>query len=111
MAVLDAHPATVAIDSLLIDTGPARITGHGTLTVRGPGDAQGSATLRATGIDAAMKELSADPEGQKALGMLIFLKGLAKPEGDALVWHLVFDGQKLLVNGNDVSAMAPPAPK
>ncbi len=111
MAVLDAHPATVAIDSLLIDTGPARITGHGTLTVRGPGDAQGSATLRATGIDAAMKELSADPEGQKALGMLIFLKGLAKPEGDALVWHLVFDGQKLLVNGNDVSALAPNAPK
>ena len=111
MAVLDGHPATVAIDSLLIDTGPARITGHGTLTVRGPGEAQGSATLRATGIDAAMKELSADPEGQQALGMLVFLKGLAKPEGDALVWHLVFDGQKLLVNGNDVSAMAPPAPK
>ncbi len=111
MAVLDAHPATVAIDELAIDTGPARISGHGTLTVHGPGDAQGTATLRATGIDVAMKELSADPQGQQALGMLIFLKGLAKPEGDALVWHLVFDGQKLLVNGNDVSALAPEAPK
>jgi hypothetical protein len=111
MAVLDAHPATVAIDSLLIDTGPARITGHGTLTVRGPGDAQGSATLRATGLDAAIKELSADPGGQQALGMLIFLKGLGKPEGDAVVWRLVFDGHKLLVNGNDISTLAPQAPK
>ncbi len=108
MTVLNAHAPTLAIDELSIDTGPARITGHGEITVRGPGDAHGTATVRATGLDQAMQLLSADPEGKQALAGLIFLKGLGKPDGDAMVWDIVYDGQKLLVNGNDLSAMAPP---
>lgn len=107
MAVLDAHPPTIAIDDVAIDTGPAHITGHGQLTVQGPGAAKGTATVRATGLDEAMKQLSADPQGKQALAGLIFLKGLGKPDGDAMVWDIVYDGQKLLVNGNDISAMAP----
>jgi hypothetical protein len=114
MTVLNAHPATLAIDRLAIDTGPARITGHGRLTSSGPGQAQGTATVRATGLDAAIKELAADPQAHQVLAGLLFLKGLGKVEGDATVWDLVFDGQKLLVNGTDISALAPgaaPAPK
>ncbi len=110
MTVLNAHPATIAIDRLAIDTGPAHITGHGTLTSSGPGNAQGTATVRATGLDAAIKELSADPQARQMLAGLLFLKGLGKADGDAMVWDLAFDGHKLLVNGNDISALAPGVP-
>jgi hypothetical protein len=109
MAVLGAHPATLGIDDLAIDTGPAHITGHGKLTIVGPGDAQGSGTLRMTGLDAAMQRLSADPQGKQALAGLIFLKGLGRADGDATVWDLAYDGQKLTVNGTDISGMAPQA--
>jgi hypothetical protein len=108
MAVLNAHPPALSIDEMAIDTGPAHITGHGEITVRGPGEAQGTATVRATGLDEAMKEISADPQGKQALAGLVFIKGLGKPDGDAMVWDISYDGQKLLVNGNDLSAMAPP---
>lgn len=111
MAALAAHPATVAIDKLDIETGPATITGHGTLTTNGPSHTEGHALVRATGVDAAIQALSSDPQAKGALGMLIFLKGLARPDGDGLVWNVTFDGQKLLVNGTDVSTLGGPKPQ
>ena len=107
MAMLAAHPATLAIDKLAVDTGPARITGHGTVTTSGPSQVHGSGTVRVVGLDAAMQMLSADPQGKQAVAGLIFLKGLGKQEGKAMVWRVTYDGTKLLVNGNDLSSMMP----
>lgn len=111
MAALAAHPATVAIDKLDIEAGPTTITGQGTLTTNGPTHTEGHAMLRATGVDAAIQALSSDPQAKGAVGMLIFLKGLSRPDGDGLVWNVTFDGQKLLVNGTDVSTLGGPKPQ
>lgn len=90
MAVLAAHTATIAIDKLAVDTGPAHITGHGSMTASGPGHVQGSGTVRIVGLDAAIQLLSAEPQSKQVMAGLIFLKGLGKPvgQGDGLAHHL-----------------------
>lgn len=109
MGALAAHPANIAVDKFDVETGPAHITGQGTVTTNGPEHTEGHATIRVTGFDAAMKLLSADPDAKPAMSGLIFVKGLAKQDGDAMVWDVSYDGQKLLVNGIDAFG-GPPKP-
>jgi hypothetical protein len=90
-----------------LDSGPATLTGSGALAITDPATYSGQAQLRATGFDALMQKVSATPELQQAGPVLIFLKGIGKQDGDALVWNVVYQDQKLLVNGTDLSSMIP----
>ena len=61
---------------------------------------------RRNGIDDLTAQARNSPELQSALPALIMLRGLAKQDGERLVWDVVSDGPKTTVNGLDLSQLA-----
>ena len=107
MALLADHPVELAIEDLLIDLGPLRLKGQGSLIVSSPQEAGGEAELRATGLDALIRRANAVPELKMAAPVLIFLKGIAKQEGNESVWSITYADKKVMVNDTDLSDLMP----
>jgi len=96
----------LGLETLSFDLGSAKIDGTGEVTVVSPDTWHGVAHLAATGFDDLTTQARDSPELQSALPALIMLRGLAKQDGERLVWDIVSDGPKTTVNGLDVSALA-----
>ncbi len=111
MGMLAKGGVKVGIDQLALDIGPARLRARGRLTILGMPRAQGSAVITVARFGALMKTVSAMPQGAAAVPMLVMLRGLAKPVGHRLVWHVSVDpAGKVLINGIDASTLAPHGP-
>lgn len=108
LGILAASPVDLAIDDLAFDIGPMRVTGTGSLSITAPDDTQGTAELRATGLDDLLRRARGQPALKQAVPFLIFLKGIAEPEGDAEVWKLTWQDGALSVNGTELSDLAIP---
>ena len=101
----------IGLETLSIDIGPAKITGVGEITVAQPDPSAitGEAKLTGKGIDELLKQVQADPQAAQAVPMLVFARGLAKPQPDGtLFWDVVYNSNGLLVNG--VVMMPPGGP-
>ena len=98
--------ADIGLEVLSFDLGPAQVEGTGQVTMVSPTTWHGEAHLSATGFDDLATQARENPDLQQALPVLIMMRGLAKPDGDKLVWDIVSDGPKLTVNGIDMSALA-----
>ena len=97
---------TVGIEALTVDIGPAEFTGAGSVLLLSPTEREGQARIVATGFDALIDQARADPRVSAALPMLILARGLAKPDGDRLVWAIATDRSgKATVNGVDFAGM------
>lgn len=107
MELLANYPATLAIEDLMLDVGPMRLKGEGSVEVANIMEASGEAVLRATGFDALIRRANAVPELKMAAPVLIFLKGIAKQEGTETVWRITYADQKVMVNDTDLSDMMP----
>ena len=107
MALLAANPVALGIDDLLLDVGPMRLKGTGSVEVARIDEASGEAELRATGFDALIRRANAVPELKMAAPVLIFLKGIAKQEGSETVWRIVYADNKVMVNDTDLSDLMP----
>jgi len=107
MALLAAHPLTEGIENLLVDLGPMRLTGQGSLDVASLEAATGKAVLRATGFDALIRRANAVKELKVAAPVLIFLKGIGMQEGNETVWRITYSDQKIMVNDTDLSDLMP----
>lgn len=107
MGLLAKGPLSVGIDDLSLDAGPATLKGSGTVSISSPADYSSQSTLRMTGFDKLIQQANTTPELKQAAPVMIFLKGIGKQEGDAMVWNITFQDKKLLVNGTDLSAMMP----
>lgn len=103
--------ADLGMEVLSFDLGPAKVEGTGRLTMVAPMDWQGRAHLSATGFDELTKQARENPDLQMALPVLVMMRGLAKPDGDKLVWDVVSNGPNLTVNGIDMSALTGGDPK
>jgi hypothetical protein len=66
--------------------------------------------LSATGMEALMGEAGKDPALQLAMPFLVMIRGLARAEGDRLVWDMAITKDQALVNGVDVMSMAAQPP-
>jgi len=108
LQLLAENPLTIGIDELNIDIGTARLTGTGRMQVASPSDMTGAAELRLTGMDPLMRLIGQTPETKAGMPVLIMLKGLGKVEGNATVWRIAYAGNKITVNGTDISGMMPP---
>lgn len=104
-AIFSHGGANVNLETLSFDLGPAKIEGTGRFTALSPDKWHGQAHLTAAGFDELTTQAHDNPDLQQALPVLIMLRGLAKPDGDHLVWDIVSDGPKLTVNGMDMSAL------
>jgi hypothetical protein len=105
--LLAKGPLSIGIDDLSLEMGPAALSGSGGVQVSSPVDMVAQASLRLKGFDALMADASQRPELAQAAPVMIFLKGIGKQEGDAVVWNVSYQDKKLLVNGTDLSAMMP----
>jgi hypothetical protein len=97
--------ADIGLEVLSFDLGPAKVEGTGQFTMVSPIAWHGHAHLSATGFDALSTQARENPDLQMALPVLLMMRGLAKPDGDKLVWDVVSDGPQLTVNGIDMSAL------
>jgi hypothetical protein len=91
----------IGIDTLGFDLGPAQIEGHGSVVAISQSDVRGTARIAITGFDALTDRIGEDPQLQQALPFLILARGLARNEGNALIWDIVFTPTGLTVNGVD----------
>ncbi len=107
MALLGKGPLSIGIDDLALEMGPAALSGSGAVQISSPADLVAQASLRLVGMDALLADANTRPELAQAAPVMIFLKGIGKTEGNAVVWNISYQGKKLLVNGTDLSAMVP----
>jgi hypothetical protein len=105
-ALLTNPRAQFGIQSMSVTLGPARLTGHGQVHFLAPGQPVLSARLTATGTDALMAQAGTQPAVQKIVPLLAMLRGMARPEGNQLVWEIEASKGRATVNGIDVSQFA-----
>jgi hypothetical protein len=104
-AIFSHGDINLGLETLSFDLGPAKVEGTGHATVASPGSWHGEAHLVATGFDELTTQARSNPDLQQALPVLVMLRGLAKPDGERLVWDIVSDGPTLTVNGLDLSQL------
>ncbi|MEO9191988.1 MAG: hypothetical protein ABI224_18565 [Acetobacteraceae bacterium] len=98
---------TVGLENVRIETAETTLSGATEVRLSGPQSWQGVARVRASGFDALMDRIKADPTLSQALPFLVLARGLAKPDGDGLAWDIAFDEtKKVVVNGTDLSRIA-----
>lgn len=79
---------TMGMDALSVTLGQTRLTGKGEVRILAPKVMQGEARLVATGFAQLMQTARSDPALRQVLPMLAMARGLAKTEGDRLVWQI-----------------------
>lgn len=99
LAMLNEPGATAGFQSLVIEAGPLLIEGSGHVLPSATGSAGFELHLTAHGVDAMMALIQADPKASQMMPMLFLAKGMAKPEGDGLVWNISFGNGGITING------------
>jgi len=106
MAAIYAHGGLgVGLDELAFDVGPAKLAGTAQLTATAPNAFSGEAHVTCKGLDQLIDQVREKPEMQQALPILIMLRGLARTEGDHLVWDVAVHDGSFTVNGTDLSQL------
>lgn len=98
-AILGDPAANVGIASLSFDSGPLRVTGSMRLRPQVDGQIGADIHLAATGFDALVALAQGDPNVQQILPLAFLAKGMARPQGDSLVWDISVTGGGVTVNG------------
>jgi hypothetical protein len=95
-----ADPETrVGIERMTFDVGPLRVEGSSQVRPLPDGTAGLETHVRATGVDALMAQAQGNPAVAPLLPMVFLAKGLARAEGDALVWDITYGDGVATVNG------------
>jgi hypothetical protein len=107
MALLSDPQAHVGVESLAIETGPLTVQGSARVIAL-PGNTPGyTVHLTASGLDAMMATLQGNPKAMQIIPMIFLAKGMAKPQGDSLVWDIAYANGAVTVN--NVPLAQPPA--
>jgi hypothetical protein len=99
VALLNEPGARAGIETLLIESGPLRVEGSARIRPQPNGSLGFDVHLAARGLDAMINTLQRDPQAMQVLPMVFMAKGMAKPQGDALVWDIAYNGGAVMVNG------------
>jgi hypothetical protein len=100
---------TLGLEALAFTIGPARFDGAGSLLIVSEDEAEGQARLTATGFDALAETIRNNPDLRQAVPILVLARGLARSDGDRLIWDLAATlAGGITVNGVDLSALGGP---
>jgi hypothetical protein len=99
LALLATPGTVVSIDPFSFDSGPLNVTGTARLVPLANGTFGGHVHVTATGMDALMAKMQGDPDMAQAMPMLFIAKGMAKPNGQSLVWDIDYDQSGVRING------------
>ena len=105
MQLLAGNPAVLSLDALDIDLGTSRLRASGQVAVASPEDVTGKGELRMTGLDALIRTMGKVPEAAMAGPVLLMLKGMGEQKGSETIWRITYAANKVLVNGQDLSAL------
>lgn len=84
----------------------ATIAASGSDMMTGPDRYDGSFRVTATNLDLLLRQMSSDPDLSGNVSSLLLLMGLGRVEGGQLVWDVRARNQRVLVNGQDLFALA-----
>jgi hypothetical protein len=98
MALLGDPQAHVGVESLRIEAGPLTVQGSARVVALPGNTAEYSVHLTATGLDAMMAALQQSPNAMQIIPMIFLAKGMAKPQGDSLVWDIAYANGAVTVN-------------
>ncbi len=109
--LLNEPGARLGIENLSINAGPIRVEGYGRMLPPTGGSPTLEAHIVARGIDSAIATMQGNPEAIKIIPLVYLAKGMARPQGDALVWDVSFSDGAVKVNGTPLgeSATSPPS--
>lgn len=109
-ALFSQGPITAGIEDLSLDMAGASFTGSVNTLVTSPAKFSGTGKITAVDIDKLQQAMAADPQTAQFAPVVIFLKGIGRSEQSRLVWDIIYNDGRLLVNGQDMAAlMGPPA--
>jgi hypothetical protein len=97
--------AHFGMESLAIAVGPTRLEGSGQVHFITPGEPELVARLTAAGLDTLLTRAATKPAMQRALPVLLILRGMGRSEGNRLVWDVVARKGHVLVNGLDMKML------
>ena len=98
-ALLAAPNTWVGIEALSFDSGPLAVAGSAKLKPGAMGGIGGEIHLTARGLDAMLARLQGQPNMQQVLPMLFIAKGMARAQGDSLVWDITLGDGPPRING------------
>jgi hypothetical protein len=99
MALLDDPATRVGIESLEFSSGPLQVAGSAQLRPQKDGKPGVDIHLTATGVDALIAGAQGNPRMQGILPMVFVAKGMARAQGDSLVWDISLGAGAATVNG------------
>jgi hypothetical protein len=99
VALLNEPGSYAGIQVIAVQGNPLSIAGSARVRPLPDGTAAYDIHLTARGLDAMMRQAQADPSAQQVMPMLFMAKGMARPDGDSLVWDIAFANGSLTVNG------------
>ena len=99
-------PINAGIDNLKLDIAGSSFAGNIKVLASSPTVFSGTGQITADNIDQLQQAIGSDPQTAQVLPLLIFLKGVGRAEQNRLVWDIVYRERHLLVNGQDMTALA-----
>ena len=103
-------PITAGLQDMSLDVAGASFSGSFNTLVTSPNQFSGTGTITAVDIDKLQQAMAADPQTAQFAPVIIFLKGIGRSEQSRMVWDVIYNDGRLLVNGQDMQAlMGPPA--
>ena len=100
-----AGGVSLGIDELSFNLGPAQLDGAGAMEITGPQQITASADIIAHGLDQLLARVAQEPQLAQAVPVLTLARGLGKPEGDGVRWHIDVRNNVTLINGFDIAAL------
>ncbi|HVZ09352.1 hypothetical protein [Rhodopila sp.] len=98
LAILREPGVQLGFEDVSIIAGPLHIQGTGHM-LPAPAATPGlEAHLEAQGVDATLAHIQTNPDTRKALPLILLAKGMARTEGDRLVWDVRFENGTVTVN-------------
>jgi len=102
MALLNDSNARIGIDRVFFDSGPLRLQGSARLRPQTGGMPGIDIHLATTGLDALIAQAQDNPRVQPMLPLVFLAKGMARSQGDSLVWDISLSDGVFTVNGTPI---------
>jgi hypothetical protein len=104
-ALVTDPQAQMRVESLKLTVGPAHLEGNAQVRMLTMQEPEMKAHIVVTGFDALMARINGKPAAQQAIPILLMARGMARADGDRLVWDVVLGKTQAFVNGVDMKAL------
>ena len=113
-ALFSQGPINAGLDDLHLNVAGSTFAGHVAMVLASPNDVSATGQITAENFDSLQQAMSIDPLTVGMTPLVTFMKGIARTEQGHLVWDVSYQGSRLLINNQDISALmaavAPPTP-